>query len=201
MKSYAREDEWVESPRGMVFSPECSRTVKLLAQIEYASFVSMNWYPSVNASAGLHLEIHIQIAVPSEQGLPTFFLLPSLLSSVVCLVVRDRTLYAKLAACLLFVNLMHGRVPRIMRWTCAISLEVICARFLEPWRGWTAPSGPPAFRRNVPIVIRLRVWSGRGRTGTGSTFTAIVAKTASFSPCTLPVCFPLTAIFPVSSRR
>ena len=72
MKSYAREDEWVESPGGMVFSPECSRTVKLLAQIEYASFVSMNWYPSVNPSAGLHLEIHIQIAVPSEQGLPTF---------------------------------------------------------------------------------------------------------------------------------
>ena len=40
----------------------------LLAQIEYASFVSMNWYLSVNPS-GLHLEIHIQIAV----GLPLLF--------------------------------------------------------------------------------------------------------------------------------
>ena len=68
----------------------------LLAQIEYASFVSMNWYPSVNPS-GLHLEIRIHIAVPSEQGLPTFFLHPSLLSSAVRLVVRERTLYAELA--------------------------------------------------------------------------------------------------------
>ena len=53
------------------------------------------------------------------------------------------------------------------------------------------PLGGLPFEDMFTIVVRLRFWSGRWRTGTCSTFTVIVANTASiscfcFSPVSLP---------------